>query len=58
MPLDLETPFTPKGDQPKAIAQLIEGINKGHKHQTLLGVTGSGKLLLWLLLLIKSRNLL
>lgn len=43
MPLDLETPFTPKGDQPKAIAQLIEGINKGHKHQTLLGVTGSGK---------------
>lgn len=43
MPLDLETPFTPKGDQPKAIAQLIEGINKGYKHQTLLGVTGSGK---------------
>ncbi len=43
MPLDLDTPFTPKGDQPKAIAQLIEGINKGHKHQTLLGVTGSGK---------------
>ncbi|MCE7740060.1 MAG: DEAD/DEAH box helicase family protein, partial [Candidatus Heimdallarchaeota archaeon] len=43
MPLDLETPLTPKGDQPKAIAQLIEGINKGHKHQTLLGVTGSGK---------------
>ncbi|MHA1446237.1 MAG: excinuclease ABC subunit UvrB [Candidatus Heimdallarchaeaceae archaeon] len=43
MPLDVETPFTPKGDQPKAIAQLIEGINKVHKHQTLLGVTGSGK---------------
>ncbi len=39
----LKTGFTPKGDQPKAIYELTEGINKGLKHQTLLGVTGSGK---------------
>ncbi|MHA1400632.1 MAG: excinuclease ABC subunit UvrB [Candidatus Heimdallarchaeaceae archaeon] len=43
MPLDIETPFTPKGDQPKAIEKLVEGIKKGYKMQTLLGVTGSGK---------------
>jgi excinuclease ABC subunit B len=35
--------FQPTGDQPEAIAKLTEGIRKGHKHQTLLGVTGSGK---------------
>lgn len=39
----LKTGFTPKGDQPKAIEQLTEGIIKGLKHQVLLGVTGSGK---------------
>jgi len=39
----LESTFTPAGDQPKAIKQLIEGINNGLSHQTLLGVTGSGK---------------
>lgn len=39
----LKTAFTPKGDQPKAIEQLTEGINQGLKHQVLLGVTGSGK---------------
>ncbi|GLI53918.1 excinuclease ABC subunit UvrB [Thermodesulfovibrio yellowstonii] len=39
----LQTSFKPKGDQPKAIKQLVEGIKKGHKHQVLLGVTGSGK---------------
>jgi len=37
------TSFKPKGDQPKAIKQLVEGIKKGYKHQVLLGVTGSGK---------------
>ena len=31
------------GDQPQAVEKLVEGINKGFKHQTLLGVTGSGK---------------
>jgi excinuclease ABC subunit B len=35
--------YTPSGDQPKAIAELIEGIQRGDQRQTLLGVTGSGK---------------
>lgn len=35
--------FSPAGDQPKAIAGLVEGVNQGLRHQTLLGVTGSGK---------------
>jgi len=39
----LTSPFKPRGDQPKAIAELVTGINRGEKHQTLLGVTGSGK---------------
>jgi len=39
----LRTTFKPKGDQPKAIKALSEGIKKGLKHQVLLGVTGSGK---------------
>ncbi|GCE49345.1 excinuclease ABC subunit B [Thermosporothrix hazakensis] len=39
----VEAPFQPTGDQPEAIAKLAEGIKKGYKYQTLLGVTGSGK---------------
>jgi len=39
----LHTPFPPAGDQPKAIETLTEGLKKGMRHQTLLGVTGSGK---------------
>ncbi|MBX3726380.1 MAG: excinuclease ABC subunit UvrB [Xanthomonadales bacterium] len=39
----LATPFPPAGDQPQAIARLIEGFHAGLAHQTLLGVTGSGK---------------
>jgi excinuclease ABC subunit B len=39
----VEAPFQPTGDQPEAIAQLVEGIRKSYKYQTLLGVTGSGK---------------
>ena len=39
----VEAPFTPAGDQPKAIEKLSEGFNEGLKEQTLLGVTGSGK---------------
>src|SRR5947208_15339542 len=39
----LVAPFPPAGDQPQAIARLTEGILSGAKHQTLLGVTGSGK---------------
>lgn len=41
---DLHSNYEPSGDQPKAIKELIEGINRGDKFQTLLGVTGSGKL--------------
>jgi excinuclease ABC subunit B len=40
---ELAKTMTPAGDQPKAIAGLIEGIQKGERYQTLLGVTGSGK---------------
>ncbi|MES1242450.1 MAG: excinuclease ABC subunit UvrB [Acidobacteriota bacterium] len=40
---ELISRFTPQGDQPDAIQQLIEGINRGDKEQVLLGVTGSGK---------------
>lgn len=39
----LEAPFQPAGDQPAAIDALVEGINRGRKHQVLMGVTGSGK---------------
>ncbi len=39
----LVSPYKPTGDQPEAIAELTEGINKGYMAQTLLGVTGSGK---------------
>ncbi|MEQ1533465.1 MAG: excinuclease ABC subunit UvrB [Sideroxydans sp.] len=42
-PYLLHLPFEPAGDQPTAIAQLVEGINDGLAYQTLLGVTGSGK---------------
>ncbi len=43
IPLTLKTEFTPQGDQPAAIAELIEGIEQGETDQVLLGVTGSGK---------------
>lgn len=39
----LHSKYKPTGDQPQAIEQLVEGINKGYNEQTLLGVTGSGK---------------
>ncbi len=42
-PFKLHQPFPPAGDQPTAIAGLVEGINDGLSYQTLLGVTGSGK---------------
>jgi excinuclease ABC subunit B len=38
---EIHSEYTPAGDQPKAIEQLVEGLNKGEKFQTLLGVTGS-----------------
>ncbi len=40
---NLTTTYTPRGDQPQAITELTEGIERGDRHQTLLGVTGSGK---------------
>ncbi len=40
---ELVSKYQPAGDQPTAIAQLVEGLGQGHSHQTLLGVTGSGK---------------
>lgn len=43
MPYTLKSDFKPSGDQPEAIKQLVEGIKRGDKYQTLLGVTGSGK---------------
>ena len=43
MPFQLKSEFKPTGDQPKAIEQLTKGLTAGYKHQTLLGVTGSGK---------------
>ncbi len=39
----LQSEFSPAGDQPQAIQQLVDGLNDGELHQTLLGVTGSGK---------------
>ncbi len=42
-PFELFQPYAPAGDQPQAIAKLIEGVNDGEVFQTLLGVTGSGK---------------
>lgn len=43
MEFELESEFKPTGDQPEAIRQLVNGVNKGEKAQVLLGVTGSGK---------------
>ena len=42
-PFELFMPYQPAGDQPQAIAKLVEGVNDGEVFQTLLGVTGSGK---------------
>ena len=43
MSFDLHSDFSPTGDQPEAIKQLVDGLNDGVEFQTLLGVTGSGK---------------
>ena len=39
----LQAPFKPTGDQPQAIAQLTDSLKAGHRYQTLLGATGTGK---------------
>jgi len=43
MNFQLQSDYSPTGDQPKAIEQLVAGLNRGDRYQTLLGVTGSGK---------------
>ena len=43
MPFQLESTYEPRGDQGQAIAKLIKSVEAGNRHQTLLGVTGSGK---------------
>ena len=43
MEFNLKSEFKPTGDQPNAIQELVTGLSNGDKHQTLLGVTGSGK---------------
>lgn len=43
MDFKLKSPYSPMGDQPKAIRELVQGLQNGDKEQTLLGVTGSGK---------------
>lgn len=43
MPFRLESAYQPAGDQPRAIAELVKGVEQGEKYQCLLGVTGSGK---------------
>ncbi|HEY4027791.1 MAG TPA: excinuclease ABC subunit UvrB [Candidatus Dormibacteraeota bacterium] len=42
-PYRIDAPFEPKGDQPQAIAELVDGVTKGLREQVLMGVTGSGK---------------
>ncbi|TCI39833.1 excinuclease ABC subunit UvrB [Exiguobacterium sp. SH0S1] len=43
LPFELHSEYSPAGDQPEAIRQLIEGVNRGDRYQTLLGATGTGK---------------
>src|SRR5438309_11509403 len=43
MPFQLESNYKPRGDQGQAIAKLLKSVEAGNRHQTLLGVTGSGK---------------
>ena len=42
--INLVSKYTPSGDQPNAIKELVNDINKGKKHQVLLGTTGTGKI--------------
>lgn len=53
---NLNAPFEPKGDQPKAIAELVTSIQAKNRFQTLLGATGTGKTFLSLLFLNKLVN--
>ena len=44
MEFNLQSEFKPSGDQPQAIEALVNGVEDKHKHQVLLGITGSGKI--------------
>ena len=44
---ELVSEYKPTGDQPQAIEQLVQGFKEGNQCETLLGVTGSGKILRW-----------
>ena len=43
VPFKLNSEFEPQGDQPQAIQKIVDGVNEGKRHQTLLGATGTGK---------------
>ena len=43
VPFKLKSEFEPQGDQPQAIQKIVDGVNEGKRHQTLLGATGTGK---------------
>ena len=43
VPFKLNSEFEPQGDQPQAIQKIVDGVNNGKRHQTLLGATGTGK---------------
>ena len=47
IPFQVEAPYSPMGDQPKAIQSLAEGIERGEWAQVLLGATGTGKHIPW-----------
>jgi excinuclease ABC subunit B len=52
----LEAPYQPQGDQPRAIAALLDGLQRGEKHQTLLGATGTGKTFTMAQVITQSRR--
>ena len=59
MDFKLHADYAPTGDQPQAIEALVRSLQAGHRHQTLLGVTGSGKtftMASWLLNLINPAD--
>ena len=53
---ELVSKFKPTGDQPKAIKELVEGINEGKKFQVLLGATGTGKTYAYLIPALLARK--
>ena len=56
MDFELVTDYSPAGDQPEAIKQIVKGVNNNEKHQVLLGVTGSGKTFTMAQVIAKTRR--